>query len=91
MKYTDDGHIDLDQEDYRVDGEKLTEAKAEQLGEEIAGRLIGRPSLSSGRSPQIAFRVAAEVKAALDRLARERGTTPSEVAREALEKYLKAS
>jgi hypothetical protein len=50
----------------------------------------GRPSLSgaSARSPQVTFRVPAEVKAAAEARAIREGTTISAMAREAFKRYL---
>jgi len=44
--------------------------------------------LPGRRSPQIAFRVPAELQAGAEKLAAQRGTTVSQLAREALETYL---
>ena len=50
----------------------------------------GRPSLSGAatRSPQVTFRVAADVKAAAEARAIREGTTVSAMAREAFKRYL---
>lgn len=50
----------------------------------------GRPSLSEGsrRSPRVSFRVPEQTRRRLDERARAEGRNPSEVAREALERYL---
>lgn len=79
--------VDLDREDIRLtDGTRLT---AEVAGEIIdqARRAAGRPSLSgrAAASPQIAFRVAPEVRRRAAELAAREGKTISQLAREALE------
>lgn len=55
-----------------------------------AARPRGRPALDGrgGSSPRVAFRVPAEVKLALQRLARATGRRESDLAREALERFL---
>lgn len=79
--------VDLDREDIRLaDGTRLTEQAAGQLVDQ-ARRAAGRPSLS-GRataSPQIAFRVAPDVRQRAAELAAQEGKTLSQLAREALE------
>lgn len=85
---------DLDQAPITLpDGTVLDEAAAEQFGREVADRqagLRGRPSLSGPgvSSPQISTRVSAEVRDALDAIARRDGVKPAEVLRRALEKYV---
>ena len=76
------------------------EAHAEALAAELlhaAGRPLpehlrrgGRPSLhgGTGRSPQVAFRLPAETRARAEALARARGVTVSQLARQALEREL---
>jgi hypothetical protein len=56
-----------------------------------AGR--GRPSLSGSRrhSPQVTFRVPDRLRARADEVAAREGKTVSQLAREALERYLAAS
>ncbi len=83
--------IDLDVEEVRrSDGSRFTEAAAAELGEEIARRGRGRPSLTApGRhSPQVSFRVQPAVREAAERYAEVTGRSVSEIAREALEWYI---
>lgn len=79
--------VDLGVEDVRLaDGGRLTEDVAGQIVDQVR-RAAGRPSLS-GRataSPQIAFRVAPEVRQRAAELAAREGKTVSQLAREALE------
>jgi hypothetical protein len=82
--------VDLEQEDIRLaDGTRLTPQVASQVVEEVR-RVGGRPSLSgkAARSPQIAFRVAPEVRARAAEVAAVEGKTVSQLAREALESRL---
>ena len=53
-------------------------------------RKAGRPSLTgrSAMSPQVTFRVTPQLRAKAEKLATERGTTVSGLAREALEEML---
>ena len=48
----------------------------------------GRPSLGEGESPRITYRVAPALLAAAERRAKAEGRTLSELAREALRRYL---
>jgi hypothetical protein len=87
-------------------GKVLTEADAARLAEEFERddaaldtgtvtfpRKAGRPSLT-GRaavSPKVTFRIMPELREQAERLAGERGTTVSRLAREALEQLLRSS
>lgn len=88
----DRGTIDLDQEDVRLaDGTRLTEARAQDLADEVlerAGR--GRPSLSRPgvRSPQLRLSVPDELRSRLAKRAQEEHRSVSAVVRDALEHYL---
>ena len=82
--------VDLDREDVRLrSGKRLTAKVAEEIVEEVR-RTSGRPSLSGdpARSPQIAFRVAPEVRERAAEVAAAEGKTVSQLAREALEARL---
>ncbi len=82
--------IDLEKEAvYLPDGTRITEELAAAWSDEIAQRR-GRPSLTAPRthSPQIAFRVPAELREAAERRARREGKSMSELVRKALEEYL---
>jgi len=56
-------------------------------------RRAGRPSLtpSGSTSPQVTFRLSAELRATAEQLAAQRGTTVSGLAREALEELVRHS
>ena len=88
----DGGSIDLDREDVRLaDGTRLTEARAEELAQEVlraAGR--GRPSLSAPgrRSPQLRLAIPEQVRAELQARAAAEHRSISDIAREALNRYL---
>ena len=84
--------VDLERDDIRLaDGTRLTQARAEAIVKQ-ARDAGGRPSLSgtSARSPQIAFRVPAEVRDRAAQRAADEGKTVSQLAREALEARLAA-
>lgn len=85
--------VDLDAEDVRDRrGKRVDAAYVRQAVEDVHAH-VGRPSLSSPgeRSPQVSFRVPAKIRAAAVRRAEREGKTVSEVARDALERYLSAS
>lgn len=79
--------IDLDREDVRLtDGTQLTDDVAVEIVEQVR-RGAGRPSLSgrAAASPQIAFRVASDVRDRAAQVAAREGKSISQLAREALE------
>lgn len=53
-------------------------------------RMVGRPSLTGerGHSPRVSFRITGELRERAEHEARRQGTTVSQLAREALERYL---
>ncbi|MDQ3726295.1 MAG: hypothetical protein M3335_10475 [Actinomycetota bacterium] len=81
------------------DGTVITEELAEEWAEEIernppdpsdlVPRYVGRPSLGgAGHSPRVSFRVSPELSKAAWKRADEEGRALSDLAREALERYL---
>lgn len=86
--------IDLDREVILDgDGRRIDQAYVDevvQAAHEYLDRKAGRPSLTgrSVHSPQVTFRVTPELKARAEHEARLRGTTVSQLAREAFERYL---
>lgn len=88
----DGGSIDLDVEEVHLaDGTRLTEARARDLAQEVlhaSGR--GRPSLSAPgqRSPQLRLSIPKQLRDGLKARADTEERSVSEVAREALERYL---
>ena len=83
-------------------GKSLTRADVKALSEEaergydvskLKGERVrrGRPSLDRGISPRISYRVPRRVYARVKKQARADGRTISEIAREALERYLDAT
>jgi predicted HicB family RNase H-like nuclease len=91
-KYEIGPDIDLDTEDVRDShGERITEARAEQLAEDaLRTARAGRPSLSGGRahSPQVSFRVPEQLGVKAAEIAEREGKTVSQLGRDALEEYL---
>lgn len=87
--------IDLDKNPIEVDGQRLDEAGAERLAQQIlashaAIRREGRPSIDGGpgKSPRLAFRVPADLRRRLNERAAAEHRSASTIAREALERYL---
>lgn len=92
-KYRIGPDVDLDEEVVLLaNGERLTEALAEEIAEEALRhhRGRGRPSLSgkSEKTPQIAARVPSEVRDKLQARAEVEGKKLSQVVREALAAYV---
>ncbi len=91
-KYDVGPDVDLERDDVRDSrGRRITEAYAERAAQYDPTRVRrGRRSLSGGRahSPQVSFRVSQELEIEVRRVAAQKGKTVSEVAREALERYL---
>lgn len=82
--------IDLDVEvvlDGR--GRRITEARAEQIAAEVL-RTVGRPSLTGAgqHSPHLSIRIPAEVHARARAKAEAEGKSISQIAREAIERYV---
>jgi len=82
--------IDLDAEEFYVGGERLTEARAEELATRAERR--GRPSLTSpgSHSPALNLRVPESLKERLEAFAAAHYRTQSDVVRDALVEYLAA-
>ncbi len=88
------GEVDLATEDVRdskgrrIDDEYVT--RAVDAAHEHLERVVGRPSLTApgARSPQVTFRLQPEMKERAEKIASERHTTVSTLAREAFERYL---
>ena len=99
----DVSNIDLDQEEFSYRGKRLLEADAERIADQTVEsirkgkppieqirRNRGRPSLTgrTQRSPQVAFRLTPELRAKVEARARAEGKPVSQIARDALERYL---
>jgi hypothetical protein len=91
-KYVLGPDIDLDVEVVLDgDGQRITERRAREIAAETLAKAgVGRPSLTrpGTHSPEVRARVPEELRARLDATAQQRGTTPSSLIREALERYL---
>jgi predicted HicB family RNase H-like nuclease len=88
--------VDLGREDVRLaDDSRLTEELAAEIAEDVLRQArAGRPSLAGhagGRSPQITFRTPVSLHDAAERQARREGKSVSQLAREALEHYLRSA
>ena len=62
-------------------GYDLSKAKRRRIGP-------GRPSLGRGESPRISYRVAPSLLKSAEKKAKSEGRTVSEIAREALQRYV---
>ena len=83
--------VDLDETEVRLrDGRRLTNELAEELAQDALRRTAGRPSLSGGKqhSPQLGVRLTPELNDRLRARAAAEGKRPSEIVREALERYV---
>lgn len=86
--------IDLAQEDFQFEGQRLTEQRAEQLAERAfrpSGNLIpGRKSLSGNNmhSPVVQARIPAAVHMKLQALADRRNVSVSKLLREAIDQFM---
>jgi len=71
-------------------GNRLTNARAEKISQEIIKQATGRPSLTGPKkvSPEVKARVPQKLKVRLEREAKRRGETASVLIREALESFL---
>ena len=89
---TDGGSIDVDVEDVRLpDGTRLAEAGAHELAEQVLRTSSrGRPSLTAPgeRSPQLRLTVPEQLRDGLRARADAEHRSVSELAREAIERYL---
>jgi predicted HicB family RNase H-like nuclease len=86
--------IDLDEEVVLdAKGERITEARAEQLADETMREVYrrrGQPSLSGEHapSPRLSFRVPPAVARRAEEVAADEGMSLSQLGREALQQYL---
>lgn len=92
--YTLGRYIDLDKEVVLdSNGKRITEARARQIARRTHELAVGRPSLSSPgvHSPEIKARVPMKLKKSLQREAKRRGQTSSELVRQAIEEFLRSA
>ena len=90
-KYRLGKDVDLKKEVVRdLAGRRITNRRARQIVKEVRQKSAGRPSLSKPNviSPEVKARVPIQLKRALDRKALQSGSSPSELIRAALERYL---
>lgn len=86
--------IDLEHEEFQFHGERLTEARAEELAEQKfrrADNLVpGGKSLSGDgtHSPIVQTRVPVEVRAKLQAIAKRRGMRTSKLLREVIDQFI---
>ncbi|MDQ2707447.1 MAG: ribbon-helix-helix protein, CopG family [Actinomycetota bacterium] len=75
------------------DGTRITEARAQEIAEETLAKVRrGRPSLSEPgeTSPRLSLRIPEQLQTRIEQRAEQEGRPVSEIAREALERYLDA-
>lgn len=95
--------IDLDRDEHNLyyEGERLTEARAAELGEiaareareaRLAGLIPGGKSLSGGRkhSPVVQVRVSEATRTKLEALAKARKMSVSKLSRQVLDEFVKS-
>lgn len=93
-KYKLGPDIDLDIEEIYDDetGERITEATAQDVADDVINRARtrGRPSLTGAgkKSPQVTFRLTPELKAQAESLAAAEHVTVSALSRRLLENYV---
>ena len=86
--------IDLDKEViYDLTGKRLTNARAQAFAKRALTNQVGRPSLTAPTkvSPEIKARVPRHLKIKIDRAAKARNQSVSELVREALERFLRSA
>lgn len=94
VKYTLGKDVNLDKEIVLdSNGIRITEARARQIASRTHDLAVGRPSLSSPgvHSPEIKARVPLKLKKSLQREAKRRGQTSSELVRQAIEEFLRGA
>lgn len=94
VKYTLEPDVDLSKTVVLgKNGKRITNARAERLAKAAIKKVVGRPSLTAAsvESPQVQFRLPEKLKKALEKEAKRRGESTSEILREAVEKYLKSA
>jgi len=81
--------VDLDVEEFRVGGRRLTEDMAARMADR-AERSAGRPSLTGPgqHSPALNLRVSVDTKRRLEAFAMAHGRRQSDVVRQALDEFL---
>ncbi len=95
-RFAFEGDADLDRESFTVDGQRLTEARAEALAKEIArqhGLTGGRPRKAADEkaSVQKAVRFTPAQAERVADAARRRGESESELIRKAVDAYLESA
>ena len=99
IKFAEDTTVevaDLEKEDYYVEGERLTEERAEQLAAEMLAAVRasnlrpGGKSLSGGQthSPVVQVRVSEHTRDLLQAIAKARGISVSKLSRKVLDEFV---
>lgn len=93
-KYTLGPDVDLKREIVLdKNGRRITERRVEKIVKETLAKTVGRQSLTGTgvRSPEIKARVSLKLKKSLQREAKRRGLTSSELVRQAIEEFLRSA
>lgn len=93
-KYTLGPDVDLRREIVLdQNGRRITERRAEKIVKETRAQSVGRQSLTGAgiHSPEIKARVPMKLKKSLQREAKRRGLTSSELVRQAIEEFLRSA
>lgn len=93
-KYTLGPDVDLKREIVLdKNGRRITERRVEKMVKETLTQAVGRRSLTGTgiHSPEIKARVPLKLKKSLQREAKRRGLTSSELMRQAIEEFLRSA
>ena len=94
VKYTLGKDVNLDKEIVLdTNGRRITEYRACQITRQTHELVVGRPSLTGAgvQTSEIKARVPMELKKSLQREAKRRGQTSSELVRQAVEVFLRGT
>ncbi|MCA4760894.1 ribbon-helix-helix domain-containing protein [Mycobacterium avium subsp. hominissuis] len=99
IKFDDDTvveDIDLAEEEIIVDGQRLTDERADEITADVLAKVRARNLIPGGKSlsgdgthsPIVQTRVPAEVRAKLQQIAERRGVRTSKLLREAIDQFI---
>lgn len=88
--------VDLAEEEIIVDGERLTDERADEITADVLAKVRARNLIPGGKSlsgdgthsPVVQTRVPAEVRFKLQVIAERRGVRPSKLLREAIDQFI---
>lgn len=99
IKFDDDTvveDIDLAEEEIIVDGQRLTDERADEITADVLAKVRARNLIPGGKSlsgdgthsPIVQTRVPAELRAKLQQIAERRGVRTSKLLREAIDQFI---